>query len=124
MYICQVGADDPSILDKIIDSLTSLSNNTGKQAVVEKEQNKLALTVGKIQENGATSADEARKKKAVLILGAGRVCRPAAELLASAEKLCSYPSLENCFEVDLDGIQVIVASLYLKEAEEVGWKKR
>lgn len=62
------------------------------------------------------------RKQRFLILGAGRVCRPAAELLASAKSLCSYPSLENCFEVDfdvLDDIQVIVASLYQKEAEEI-----
>lgn len=118
----EVGADDRSVLDKIIDSLTSLASKRGNHGIVEKEPNKIALTVGKIHENGTSSDDEARKKTSVLILGAGRVCRPAAELLASAKRLSSFSSLESWSEVDfdvMDDIHVVVASLYRKDAEEI-----
>jgi len=126
LHFWQVGADDRIALDKIIDSLTSLANKRGNHGIVEKEPNKIALTVGKIHENGTSSEDEVRKKRLVLILGAGRVCRPAAELLASAKSLSSFSSLESWSEADFDvmeDIHVVVASLYQKDAEEVCWKR-
>ncbi|XP_057538815.1 alpha-aminoadipic semialdehyde synthase isoform X2 [Amaranthus tricolor] len=113
----EVGADDRSVLDQIIDSLTSLATKKEAHGI-----NKIALTVGKIHENGFESIDETRRKPTVLILGAGRVCRPAAELLVSFKSLSFGPLFENCMDVNFavpDDIQVIVASLYLKDAEEV-----
>ncbi|KMT03434.1 hypothetical protein BVRB_8g191190 [Beta vulgaris subsp. vulgaris] len=118
----EVGADDRSVLDQIIDSLTSLAGKSGTHGIVEKQPNRIAHTVGKIHENGLENGDETRKKTSVLILGAGRVCRPAAELLASTKSLSSSPLFENCMDSDFDvadDIQVIVASLYLREAEEI-----
>lgn len=50
--------------------------------------------------------NENKRKLTVLIIGAGRVCRPAVELLSSDE-------------FDDHDIQLIVASLYIKDAEEV-----
>ena len=104
-------------MDQIIDSLTSLATKKEAHGI-----NKIALTVGKIHENGFESIDETRRKPTVLILGAGRVCRPAAELLVSFKSLSFGPLFENCMDVNFavpDDIQVIVASLYLKDAEEV-----
>lgn len=118
----EVGADDRAVLDQIIDSLTSLAQKSGIHGIVEREQNKIALTVGKIQENGTANVDETRRNTSVLIIGAGRVCRPAIELLASAKSLSSCPSLENFTEADFDvpdDVHVIVASLFLKDAQEV-----
>lgn len=105
------------MLDQIIDSLTSLATKKGAHGI-----NKIALTVGKIHENGFESIDETKRKPTVLILGAGRVCRPAAELLVSFKSLSFGPLFEYCMDVNFavpENIQVIVASLYLKDAEEV-----
>ncbi|KAH9618009.1 hypothetical protein KSS87_016398 [Heliosperma pusillum] len=115
----EVGADGSSMLDQIIDSLTSLARKGGNNGMVTKEPSKFALTVGKIHDNGA---DKIRRKAGVLIVGAGRVCRPAAEFLASIKSLSSSPLFGNCIadDVDLaDKVEVIVASLYLKDAKEV-----
>ncbi|KAK9705725.1 hypothetical protein RND81_07G077600 [Saponaria officinalis] len=115
----EVSADDSAVLDHIIDSLTSLANKGGNRGMVAKEANKISLTLGKIQENGV---DEVRKKAAVLIVGAGRVCRPAAEYLTSVKSLSSCPVFGNCTSDDVDvagEVEVIVASLYLKDAQEV-----
>ncbi|KAH7574490.1 hypothetical protein JRO89_XS03G0302600 [Xanthoceras sorbifolium] len=117
----EVGADDRAILDQIIDSLTSLANpseNDGQS----KENNRISLKVGKIQENDIKNGSDTKAKSAVLIIGAGRVCRPAAELLASIGSTSSGQWLRTCLETDIEeqnGVQVLVASLYLKDAEEI-----
>ncbi|KAL5853659.1 hypothetical protein ACOSQ3_008777 [Xanthoceras sorbifolium] len=117
----EVGADDRAILDQIIDSLTSLANpseNDGQS----KENNRISLKVGKIQENDIKNGSDTKTKSAVLIIGAGRVCRPAAELLASIGSTSSGQWLRTCLETDIEeqnGVQVLVASLYLKDAEEI-----
>uniref|UniRef100_A0A803M8V2 Saccharopine dehydrogenase (NAD(+), L-glutamate-forming) n=1 Tax=Chenopodium quinoa TaxID=63459 RepID=A0A803M8V2_CHEQI len=119
----EVGADDSKVLDQIIDSLTSLANIRGKKGTVENQPNKFSLTVGKIQENGLLDHGNQTKRKAgVLVLGAGRVCQPAAEFLVSIKDLSSCPLFEKCMDLNIDvenDIQVTVASLYLKDAEEV-----
>ncbi|KAL9242212.1 hypothetical protein vseg_016233 [Gypsophila vaccaria] len=115
----EVSADDSSVLDHIIDSLTSLSNKGDNSGMVAKEANKISLTLGKIQENGT---EEVRQKASVLIVGAGRVCRPAAEYLTSVKSLSLSPVFGNCGGDDVDiasEVEVIVASLYLKDAQEV-----
>ncbi|OMO86412.1 Saccharopine dehydrogenase / Homospermidine synthase [Corchorus olitorius] len=120
----EVGADDKEVLDQIIDSLTSLANpseNNGR--IPSQEMNKISLTVGKLQETGVKKeTDTTKKKKAVLILGAGRVCQPAAELLASIGSSSSQQWYKTCLETDFEeqnDVHVIVASLYLKDAEEI-----
>lgn len=58
----------------------------------------------------------------VLVLGAGRVCRPAVEFLASIGSGTSRLRLETFIPGDFEeknDVQVIVASLYLRDAEEV-----
>ncbi|GMN42705.1 hypothetical protein TIFTF001_011913 [Ficus carica] len=118
----EVGADDKEVLDQIIDSLTSIANPDQNSRVLNKETNKISLIVGKVQENSAKTENGMKRKAGVLILGAGRVCQPAAELLASVgstssrqwRKTCSDDGLE-----ELNDVHVIVASLYLKDAEEI-----
>ncbi|KAJ6792728.1 alpha-aminoadipic semialdehyde synthase [Iris pallida] len=110
----QVGADDSAILDKIVDSLTSLATPTNK----EKE---LSVKFGKINECVMEAQDGSKARPSVLILGAGRVCRPAAEFLASIGN-ASSAFLKNSPGINIGEVkefQVIVASLYLKDAEEV-----
>ncbi|XBI49177.1 hypothetical protein VPH35_112783 [Triticum aestivum] len=94
-----VGADDTTTLDKIIDSLTSIANaHRGDPNATE-----ISLKIGRVSECGIDgSMDKVGPK--VLILGAGRVCRPAAEFLTSYQ--------------NIDQVHVVVASLYQKDAEE------
>ncbi|KAM3741687.1 hypothetical protein ACB098_07G015600 [Castanea mollissima] len=116
----EVGADDRVVLDQIIDSLTSIANpneTSGNQ-----EKNKMSLKVGKVQESDIKKGHNSERKTAVLILGAGRVCQPAAELLASSGRFSSHQGYKACLEDDSeeqDDVQVIVGSLYLKDAEEI-----
>ncbi|EES05910.1 hypothetical protein BDA96_04G344300 [Sorghum bicolor] len=108
----EVGADDTATLDKIIDSLTSLANEHGGDHDAGKET-ELALKIGKVNEC-ETDATVDKGGPKVLILGAGRVCRPAAEFLASYPNICTYGVDDH----NTDQIHVIVASLYQKDAEE------
>ncbi|CAM8945341.1 unnamed protein product [Rhodiola kirilowii] len=103
----EVGADDKDVLDKIIDDLTSLANPRELDGSIDQKINRVLLKVGKVQETETgTMTNGGKRKLSVLIIGAGRVCRPAAELLASAE-------------LDEHDIQTVVASLYIKDAEEI-----
>ncbi|KAJ0981012.1 hypothetical protein J5N97_009267 [Dioscorea zingiberensis] len=111
----EVGADDPAILDSIIDSLSSVAHSSSKVGHPRKEK-ELSLKVGKMVE----VKDCLIQRPAILILGAGRICRPAVEFLASVGKRSSL-FLKECqvseFE-EIEEFQVLVASLYLKDAEE------
>ncbi|EEE57929.1 hypothetical protein OsJ_08631 [Oryza sativa Japonica Group] len=107
----EVGADDTATLDKIIDSLTSLANAHGDPNA--RREIELSLKIGKVNECG-TDDSMAKEGSKVLILGAGRVCRPAAEFLASYSNIFS----SSAYDHDIDQIHVIVASLYQKDAEE------
>ncbi|KAG2662088.1 hypothetical protein PVAP13_1KG526730 [Panicum virgatum] len=108
----EVGADDTATLDKIIDSLTSLANAHGGNHNARKET-ELSLKIGKVNECGTGDIVDKEGPK-VLILGAGRVCRPAAQFLASYPNICSYGADDN----STDQIHVIVASLYQKDIVE------
>lgn len=118
----QVGADDRAVLDQIIDSLTSIANPNENNGFLDRRKNKISLLVGKVQETETNKDNGIERKTGVLILGAGRVCQPAAELLASIGSNSSpqwYKTrLQDDFE-ELNDVHVIVASLYLKDAEEV-----
>ncbi|KAM5547089.1 alpha-aminoadipic semialdehyde synthase [Rosa sericea] len=117
----EVGADDEEVLNKIINSLTSLANPNENQPL-KQEANKISLRVGKVQDSGDKKENDTKKKVGVLIIGAGRVCQPAAEMLASIGGMSSQQWYKTCmegdFEEDID-VQVTVASLYLKDAEEI-----
>ncbi|XP_062148674.1 alpha-aminoadipic semialdehyde synthase [Alnus glutinosa] len=118
----EVGADDRVVLDQIIDSLTSIANPNEKSGFLNQETNKISLKVGKVQESGSKKVHEMKRKTAVLILGAGRVCQPAAELLASTGNFSSHQRYKACLEDDFieqNDVQVIVGSLYLKDAKEI-----
>ncbi|KAK4793656.1 hypothetical protein SAY86_024091 [Trapa natans] len=105
----EVGADDQTVLDQIIDSLNSLANKIQSD---DDDMEENSLVVGKVESNGCDIKLNPKRSASVLILGAGRVCQPAVELLASR----SFCKLDGEGE---DGIEVIVGSLFLKEAEEI-----
>ncbi|RVW28650.1 Alpha-aminoadipic semialdehyde synthase [Vitis vinifera] len=118
----QVGADDNAVLHQIIDSLMSLANPSENDGFLSKETNKISLKVGKVLERGNMMELDDKEKPGVLILGAGRVCQPVAEVLTTAGSVSSRQLFKMCQESDFEGqsdIQVIVASLYLKDAEEI-----
>ncbi|XP_022754742.1 alpha-aminoadipic semialdehyde synthase-like isoform X1 [Durio zibethinus] len=118
----EVGADDREVLDQIIDSLTSVANPSENHVIISQEMNKISLKVGKIQETVDTTEFDTKRRKSVLILGAGRVCQPAVELLASTGSSSSRQWYKTCLETDFEeqnDVHVIVASLYLKDAEEI-----
>ncbi|PKA52944.1 Alpha-aminoadipic semialdehyde synthase [Apostasia shenzhenica] len=117
----EVGADDVSVLDQIIDSFTSLANSGIKVRGSFNREKEVSLKVSKVIDNIENQLEGSTGRFAVLILGAGRVCRPAAEFLASAgDPYCSN-SFKICDSADAqesDEFEVIVASLYQKDAEE------
>ncbi|XP_047333740.1 alpha-aminoadipic semialdehyde synthase [Impatiens glandulifera] len=118
----EVGADDRSILDGILDSLTSLANPSKNQGSLHQDKHTLLMKVSKFHHNNRQNEHDTKKNATVLILGAGRVCRPAAELLASIGSIPSGQLLKTCTETGFEegnDIQVIVASLYLKDAEDI-----
>ncbi|XP_038710883.1 alpha-aminoadipic semialdehyde synthase isoform X2 [Tripterygium wilfordii] len=117
----EVGADDRAVLDQIIDSLTSIANPNDNYGL-DKDASKISLKVGKVQQSVIMKEDDAKRKTAVLIIGAGRVCQPAAEFLASVGSMSSHQWHKTCLDTDINGsndFQVTVASLYLKDAEEI-----
>ncbi|KAK1355014.1 Alpha-aminoadipic semialdehyde synthase [Heracleum sosnowskyi] len=67
----EVGADDNELLDKIIDSLTSIANPSEDHQVVTKDTNMVSLKFGSFQ-NGDITESYDGGKSAVLILGAAR----------------------------------------------------
>ncbi|KAL2464770.1 lysine-ketoglutarate reductase/saccharopine dehydrogenase bifunctional enzyme [Forsythia ovata] len=92
-------SDDKLVLDKIIDSLTSLANPNENHEFKGSNNNAISLKVGRFKESKVEMEYDTKKKAFVLILGAGQSFRTD----------------------DLDKqacVQVIVASLFLKDAEE------
>ncbi|XP_020531935.1 alpha-aminoadipic semialdehyde synthase isoform X1 [Amborella trichopoda] len=119
----EVGADDQSILEQIIDSLSSIAkpSDDSEARVSRRGTYGFSLKVGKVGETMVQTRDHMEERPAVLILGAGRVCEPAVELLASSGS-GSHSWFKNHFGSDTNGpkdVQVIVASLYLKDAEKI-----
>ncbi|MBA0755168.1 hypothetical protein Gogos_020063, partial [Gossypium gossypioides] len=119
-----VGADDGKVLNLIIDSLTSIANPTENHGTPSQQLNKISLKFGKLLETGMKKDSESdpKRKTSVLILGAGRVCQPACELLASIGTASSRQWYKTCLQNDSEeqmDVHVIVASLYLKDAEEI-----
>lgn len=82
-----------------------------------------ALKVGEVKDTSVSMGYGSKKRNTVLILGAGRVCQPAVEFLASIGSNSPSEWKKSCkiaaeFE-EHNYVQVIVASLFLKDAEEV-----
>ena len=103
----------------------SLANPSENDGFLSKETNKISLKVSKVLERGNMMELDDKEKPGVLILGAGRVCQPVAEVLTTAGSVSSRQLFKMCQESDFEGqsdIQVIVASLYLKDAEEVWFR--
>ncbi|KAG6428524.1 hypothetical protein SASPL_112776 [Salvia splendens] len=114
----EIGADDKAVLDKIIDSLTSLANPRDEH--VDSENDMISLTLGKFKENGTREENGVRSEAVVLILGAGRVCRPAVEFLTAVGRDSTKKSyITEDMKEEISPVHVTVASLFLKDAEEV-----
>lgn len=80
----------------------------------------ISLTLGKFKENGTREENGVRSEAAVLILGAGRVCRPAVEFLTAVGRDSTKKSyITEDMKEEISPVHVIVASLFLKDAEEV-----
>ncbi|KAG9443907.1 hypothetical protein H6P81_015247 [Aristolochia fimbriata] len=113
----EVGAESSDILDKIMDSLTTLANPRDYSRV-SKESNKISLKIGEVHKLADEESEYSSQKKArVLILGAGRVCLPAVEFFASKGSIRS----ESCLSAKLNepkDVKVVVASLFLKDAQD------
>uniref|UniRef100_A0A1J3EEQ2 Alpha-aminoadipic semialdehyde synthase n=1 Tax=Noccaea caerulescens TaxID=107243 RepID=A0A1J3EEQ2_NOCCA len=118
----EVGADDRKGLDQIIESLTRLANPDKDNKSPRRETNKISLKIGKVQQENVVKEkpeeEMTKKSSAVLILGAGRVCRPAAEFLASVRNISSQQWYKTYLGTEQTDVRVIVASLYLKDAKE------
>ncbi|KAL0374639.1 UNVERIFIED_CONTAM: Alpha-aminoadipic semialdehyde synthase [Sesamum radiatum] len=116
----EIGADDKAIVDKILDSLTALANPSEGHA--DSTDNIISLKVGRLKGTDTEKENEIESEAVVLILGAGRVCRPAVEFLTSVGRGSSKKWLKSYMtdeSRDITSIRVIVASLFLKDAEEV-----
>lgn len=105
--------------------MTSIANTSGEaHEFINDNTNMVSLKFGAVQ-NGDITQEIKTKRSEVLILGAGRVCRPAADFLASIGKNTSQRWLKSCMTSDRtefdeqNRVHVTVASLYLKDAEEV-----
>ncbi|KAF8025943.1 hypothetical protein BT93_F2696 [Corymbia citriodora subsp. variegata] len=117
----EVGADDREVLDQIIDSLNSLANRSENGPQPDNRTSSTSKTVGTVVNNVTKSSCDPENTSSVLILGAGRVCQPAAELLASIGSTSYHQRHDSHLKVDSEEqghVQVVVASLYLKDAEE------
>lgn len=110
-------------MDQIIESLTRLANPDKDNKSPRRETNKMSLKIGKVQQENVVKEkpeeEMTKKSSAVLILGAGRVCRPAAEFLASVRNISSQQWYKTYLGTEQTDVRVIVASLYLKDAKEV-----
>lgn len=115
----EVSADDCAVLNQIIDSLSSISNLNNTDIVFNMEK-EISLRIDRDSNSVADTNGVSKRKRAVLILGAGRVCRPAAKLLASIGKMScnSFNTLRGANAEEIEEFQVIVASLYQKDANE------
>ncbi|KVH94061.1 LOR/SDH bifunctional enzyme, conserved domain-containing protein, partial [Cynara cardunculus var. scolymus] len=117
-----VGADNSVVLDKIVDTLTSIANPKEDHGVPKGKTNSFALKVGKVKDSCVKLGYDSKKKNVVLVIGAGRVCQPAVELLASIGSNSSPEWIKSCRIAEFEEqnyVQVIVASLFLKDVEEV-----
>ncbi|KAM0037320.1 putative oxidoreductase [Helianthus debilis subsp. tardiflorus] len=118
----EVGADNSAVLDKIVDSLTSIANTKEED---NGKTNLFAVKVGEVKDSCVKMGGYGSKKRnTVLILGAGRVCQPAVEFLSSIGNSNSPSEWKKSCKIaaefeEHNYVQVIVASLFLKDAEEI-----
>lgn len=112
----EVSANDKDLLAHIVDLLAAVANsdNDCGNRGLEKEIN---LSSRRNREMKVTPD----QKSAVLILGAGRVSQPAVEFLALNGSNFSESPISGNTKTSraVNGVQVIVASLYLNEAQKV-----
>ncbi|PIM97693.1 Saccharopine dehydrogenase (NADP(+), L-lysine-forming) [Handroanthus impetiginosus] len=89
----------------------------------DSKDNVASLKVGKFKDSNVEKENGIESEAAVvLILGAGHVCRPAAEFLTSIGRGSSKKWLNSYVTDDSKekiSVHLIVASLFLKDAEEI-----
>lgn len=102
-----MSANDKDQLHNILENLSFVANSENRTTT------RLLKQTTNSPPNSLTETNEAYHKSSTgLLLGAGRVCQPAVEFLA----------FNNSSTVS-KGIQIIVASLYLQDAEKVCFVK-
>ncbi|KAG6542771.1 hypothetical protein Mapa_015848 [Marchantia paleacea] len=113
----EVEADNEQILDGILDALAAIashkdSHSNGSFIRGRSPDRSSYLTAKSSRVMDSSNENVSR----VLILGAGRMCEPAVKYLAAQGSIA--PPGEPSGEVDVH-VQVIVASLFLKDAQKV-----
>eukprot|EP01018_Ginkgo_biloba_P028011 Gb_24725 [translate_table: standard] len=120
----EVSANNRDVLAYIVDMLAAVANPDREHSniIVGKELKQPSPRISKTSDSLMQMEDHFDKKPAVLVLGAGRVCEPAVEFLALNG--CNILGSQSAMGTNTDteavqGVQVIVASLYLKDAQKV-----
>lgn len=120
----EVSANDKDLLAHIVDLLAAVANSDNEHGNrgVEKEIKGSSIRNRELKDNSLRMKDSSSKKFAVLILGAGRVSKPAIEFLALNGCNFSESPISGNTKTSreaVNDVQVIVASLYLQEAQKV-----
>ncbi|KAL4564291.1 hypothetical protein LXL04_028351 [Taraxacum kok-saghyz] len=112
-----------SLINKIVNTLTcncTANSKEGHKSLSNEKTNMYSMKVGQVKDSCVKLGYRSKKKSTVLVLGAGRVCQPTVELLASIGSDSSPDRIRSCgvseFE-EQNCVEVIVASLFLKDAE-------
>lgn len=120
----EVSANDKDLLAHIVDLLAAVANSDNERINwgVENEIKESSVRNRESKDNSLQMKESSNEKFAVLILGAGHVSKPAIEFLALNG--CNYYESQNSriretSREAVNNIQVIVASLYLQDAQKV-----
>lgn len=118
----EVSANDKDVLAYIVDTLAAIANpdNKRQKKLIEKELKHSSSTIRELREN-IVMEETFDDRASVLIIGAGRVCEPAVEFLAlnGCNALDSTRSSPKAGTEAIKGVKVVVASLYLQDAQKV-----
>lgn len=80
------------------------------------------MKIHNVSQNLAEEKDRSKKSSVVLVLGAGHVCRSTVKFLASVKNTSHCNTYKECEGINGDvfeKVEIIVASLYQRDAEEV-----
>ncbi|KAL3698775.1 hypothetical protein R1sor_012851 [Riccia sorocarpa] len=113
----EVEADSEKILDSIVDSLAEIASHgesSSNKNFIRARSPEISsyLALKRLRLMGSNKQDGSQ----VLILGAGRMCEPAVKYLASEGKVLPP---DDSTSQDCLNVHVIVASLFLRDAQKV-----
>ncbi|KAL2645399.1 hypothetical protein R1flu_012986 [Riccia fluitans] len=113
----EVEADSEKILDQIVDSLAAIASHeessSNKNCIRARSPERSVYLASKSLRIMNSNSEDVSK---VLILGAGRMCEPAVKYLASQGNV--FPPDDSPAQDGLN-VHVIVASLFLRDAQKV-----